>query len=200
MSAIKAVILAGGRAQRMGGDDKGLVTLNDKPMIEHVIDRIQGQVADIMINANRNQAKYARYGYLVFTDNDSGFLGPLAGIVSALNHCDADTQYLITLACDCPLLPLDLVARMQTALEQQQADLAVASDGQRQQPVIMLLKPSLRQSMQAFLDGGDRKIDLWYRSLRVAEVSFADQPQAFVNVNTPEQKQQLAATLHSMAK
>ncbi|MGL4475278.1 MAG: molybdenum cofactor guanylyltransferase MobA [Shewanella sp.] len=200
MSAIKAVILAGGRAQRMGGDDKGLVILNDKAMIEHVIDRINTQVADIVINANRNQDVYARYGYLVVSDQDSGFLGPLAGIISGLNECDANTQYLITVPCDCPLLPLDLVTRMQAALESQDADLAVATDGKRTQPVIMLLKPHLRDSMQAFLDGGDRKIELWYQPLNVAEVSFADQPQAFINVNTQEQKQQLATTLKSMVK
>ncbi|MCF1427098.1 MAG: molybdenum cofactor guanylyltransferase [Shewanella sp.] len=192
-SQVEAVILAGGRARRMGGEDKGLVELKSQPMIHYAIERLQPQVAGLMINANRNQNAYAAFGFPVFGDEQEGFHGPLAGMVSALKRTKA--QYLLTAPCDCPLLPTDLAARMVNALETAGADLAVATDGEREQPVVLLLKPELLNSMQAFLDAGERKIDLWYAQHKVATANFADQPMGFVNVNTPEQKQQLADSL-----
>ncbi|MGI2258549.1 molybdenum cofactor guanylyltransferase MobA [Shewanella sp. GXUN23E] len=192
-SQVEAVILAGGRARRMGGEDKGLVELKGQPMIRYAIERLQPQVASLMINANRNLDAYEAFGFPVFSDVQEGFHGPLAGMVSALKRTQA--QYLLTAPCDCPLLPTDLAERMVNALENAGADLAVATDGEREQPVVLLLKPQLLSSMQAFLDAGDRKIDLWYAQHKVATVDFADQPMAFVNVNTPEQKQQLADSL-----
>ena len=190
---IDAVILAGGMARRMGGNDKGLVELLDQPMIKHTIDRIKPQVNEIMINANRNQTQYAEFGYPVFSDEDSGYLGPLAGMITAMGKTQAD--YLLVVPCDCPLLPLDLVERMLAQIQSEDAELAVASDGKREQPVVLLLKPSLRDSMKAFLDGGERKIDFWYAKHHCMVAEFADQPNAFVNVNTPEQKQQLAEAI-----
>jgi molybdopterin-guanine dinucleotide biosynthesis protein A len=190
---IDAVILAGGMARRMGGNDKGLVELLDKPMIEHTIDRIKPQVKEIMINANRNQNRYAEFGYPVFDDEDSGYLGPLAGMITAMGKTQAD--YLLVVPCDCPLLPLDLVERMLVQIQSEDAELAVASDGKREQPVVLLLKPSLRDSMKAFLDGGERKIDFWYAKHHCVVAEFSDQPNAFVNVNTPEQIHQLAEAI-----
>lgn len=192
---IDAVILAGGMARRMGGDDKGLVELNGQAMIKHAIDRIKPQVKEILINANRNQTRYAEFGFKVISDEHSGFLGPLAGMITAMGQTNAD--YLLTAPCDCPLLPTDLVARLVEALEQQDAELAVASDGEREQPVVMLLKPQLRASMLAFLEAGERKIDFWYAKHKYTVVSFDDQPNAFVNINTLEQKQQLALEIAS---
>ncbi|WP_088212777.1 molybdenum cofactor guanylyltransferase MobA [Shewanella sp. Shew256] len=191
---IDAVILAGGMARRMGGDDKGLVELNGKAMIEYTIERIKPQVKEILINANRNQTRYAEFGFTVLSDEHTGFLGPLAGMITAMGHTQAD--YLLVVPCDCPLLPRDLVARLLAAIEANDAELAVASDGEREQPVVMLLKPSLRESMTAFLEAGERKIDFWYAKHRFAVAAFADQPNAFVNVNTPEQKQRLAAEIN----
>lgn len=191
---IDAVILAGGMARRMGGDDKGLVELNGKAMIEHTIERIKPQVKEILINANRNQTRYAEFGFTVLSDEHTGFLGPLAGMIAAMGHTQAD--YLLVVPCDCPLLPRDLVARLLASIEANDAELAVASDGEREQPVVMLLKPSLRESMTAFLEAGERKIDFWYAKHRFAVAAFADQPNAFVNVNTPEQKQRLAAEIN----
>ncbi|MBT1446129.1 molybdenum cofactor guanylyltransferase [Shewanella sp. JM162201] len=190
---IDAVILAGGQARRMGGQDKGLVELIGKPMIEHAIDRIRPQVKEILINANRNQSRYALYSDTVFGDDDSGFLGPLAGMVAAMGKTQADL--LLVVPCDCPCLPTDLVPRLKAAMDAADADVAVASDGEYEQPVVMLLKPSLRDSMKAFLDAGERKIDFWYAKHKVAVESFADQPNAFVNVNTPEQVEQLTQAL-----
>ncbi len=191
---IDAVILAGGQARRMGGQDKGLVELIGKPMIEHAIDRIRPQVKEILINANRNQSRYAEYANCVFGDEDSGFLGPLAGMVAAMGKTQADL--LLVVPCDCPCLPRDLVPRLKAAMDANNADVAVASDGDYEQPVVMLLKPQLRDSMKAFLDAGERKIDFWYAKHKVAVESFADQPSAFVNVNTPEQVEQLTQALN----
>lgn len=190
---INAVILAGGMARRMGGNDKGLVDLNGQPMIKHAIDRVKPQVKEILINANRNQNLYAEFGYPVVSDEDSGYLGPLAGMITAM--AQTDTDYLLVVPCDCPLLPTDLVSRMLSQIESNDAELAVASDGKREQPVVMLLKPSLRGSMKAFLDAGERKIDFWYAKHNCVVTDFSDQPNAFVNVNTPEQKQQLAEAI-----
>ena len=189
-SQIDAVILAGGMARRMGGDDKGLVELNGEAMIKHTIDRIKPQVKEILINANRNQTRYAEFGFKVISDEHSGFLGPLAGMITAMGQTDAD--YLLVVPCDCPLLPLDLVPRMLAAIEAEKAEIAVASDGEYEQPVVLLLKPSLRDSMKAFLEAGERKVDFWYINHHFVVESFADQPNAFVNVNTPEHKQRLA--------
>ncbi|NKF52040.1 molybdenum cofactor guanylyltransferase [Shewanella sp. WXL01] len=190
---VDGVILAGGMARRMGGNDKGLVELAGKPMIAHAIDRISPQVTQVLINANRNQDTYAEFGYQVFNDNESGYLGPLAGMVTALAKTQAD--YVMVVPCDCPLLPTDLFIRLHAALVAQQAELAVASDGEREQPVVLLLTPKLLTSMQAFLDAGNRKIDDWYAAHRCAVAEFSDQPDAFVNVNTPEQKQRLAQAI-----
>lgn len=190
---IDAVILAGGMARRMGGKDKGLVELNSQPMIKHAIDRIKPQVNQILINANRNQSRYAEFGYPVISDEDTGYLGPLAGMITAMGNTQAD--YLLVVPCDCPLLPTDLVSRMLAQVESQGAELAVASDGKREQPVVLLLKPSLRDSMKAFLDAGERKIDFWYAKHDCVVTDFSDQANAFVNVNTPEQKQQLAEAI-----
>ena len=187
---IDAVILAGGMARRMGGNDKGLVDLKGQAMICHTIDKLINQVDSIMINANRNQEQYKQWGYSVFSDQDSGYLGPLAGMVTALKKTQAD--YLLVVPCDCPMLPDDLAARLLAALEREQADIAIASDGEYEQPVVLLLKPHLAPSMQAFLDGGDRKVFLWYRQHKVAIESFADQPNAFININTLEQKHRIA--------
>ena len=190
---IDAVILAGGMARRMGGNDKGLVELNDRPMIQHAIDRIKPQVAQILINANRNQSRYAEFGYPVLSDEDSGYLGPFAGMITALGQTQAD--YLMVVPCDCPLLPTDLVQRMLSAIQAEGAEMAVASDGKREQPVVLLMKPALRESMKAFLDAGERKIDFWYAKHHCVVCDFSDQPNAFVNVNTPEQKQQLSEAI-----
>ena len=183
---IDAVILAGGMARRMGGIDKGLVELNGKPMISHTIERVKPQVDHIMINANRNQEQYSALGFDVFSDQETGYLGPLAGMVTAMANTEA--EFLLVVPCDSPMLPMDLCERLYASLKEANADVAVASDGEYDQPVVMLLKPELKESMQAFLDAGDRKIFLWYAQHEHVITSFADQPNAFVNVNTLEQK------------
>jgi len=178
------VVLAGGRARRMGGQDKGLIELNRTPLIEYALAALQGQVDTILVNANRNIKRYAGMGYPVIEDRHSGFSGPLAGMASAL--AVMQTRYLVTVPCDSPALPHDLVDRLLDARAETGAELAVAHDGTRMQPVFALLQRSLLPGLERFLDADGRKIDQWYAQHRLALADFSDQPDAFINVNTPE--------------
>jgi molybdopterin-guanine dinucleotide biosynthesis protein A len=181
---ITAVILAGGQARRMGGQDKGLIELSGTPLIEYVIAVLQPQLENIVINANRNAGIYASYGFPVIADDYEGYNGPLAGIASCMKAID--TEYLITTPCDTPLLPQDLVSRMFVSLEENQAEISVADSGERLQPVFSLIKCSLLDSLLDYLDAGERKIDRWFKQHRMITVDFSDQPDTFLNVNTPE--------------
>ena len=181
---ITAIILAGGKGRRLEGQDKGLVVYKNTPLVEHVIERIEPQVGSIIINANRNQATYEKYGFPVINDDMSDFQGPLAGFATAMKF--ADTDYIITLPCDGPSLPLDLASRMLSKLETSDS-IAVAHDGKRMQPVHALIPISLIDSLEEFLKNGDRKIDLWYAKHHVVLVDFSDQAEAFFNVNTKKE-------------
>lgn len=182
---ITGLILAGGRGSRMGSIDKGLVPLAGKPMVVHVLERLAPQVQRMLINANQNQDTYAAFGTPVWPDAMPDFAGPLAGLQTGLMHCE--TPYLVTAPCDSPFLPPDLVARLAQALQAQDAELAVAITGEgatrQPHPVFCLAKASLLPHLTAFLEGGGRKVDRWYATLRVAEVHFADEA-AFRNINT----------------
>ena len=182
-SNITAVILAGGKGRRLGGQDKGLVTYQDKKLIEHVLERIKPQVGSLLINANRNQSDYKSYGFPVINDDLHDYQGPLAGFVSAMKIVD-----IMTLPCDGPNLPLDLVSRMISKLTNPEA-IAVAHDGERMQPVYALIPVALINSLETFLEKGDRKIDLWYAQHETVLVDFSDQVEAFFNINTEEQRQ-----------
>jgi len=184
---ITAVILAGGRGSRMGGLDKGLVTYQKKKLIEHVLDAISPQVGQIIINANRNQPEYESYGYPVINDELSDFQGPLAGFYSAMNK--STTDYIVTLPCDGPNLPNDLVERLSQQVKNENT-IAVAYDGRRMQPVYALIPIKLKESLNDFLQNGDRKIDLWYAQHNTQLVDFSDKDDAFFNIDTEEQRQQ----------
>ena len=186
---ITAVILAGGKGRRMDGQDKGLVELANRPLIEYVIAAIAPQVASIIINANRNQLLYSRYGYPVIADELDDYQGPLAGFYSAMKI--AAGSHIVTMPCDGPLLPADLVERLTVALLNEKADIAVAHDGERMQPVYALIPVELLPSLDSFLATRERKIDLWYKQHRVALADFSDCPETFRNINTAEQRDKL---------
>jgi molybdopterin-guanine dinucleotide biosynthesis protein A len=180
---VSGIILAGGLGRRMGGVDKGLQLLHGKPMIEHVLARLAPQVDDIVINANQNQERYAAFGHRVVPDEIAGFAGPLAGLHAGLR---AVAQPLaVTVPCDSPFLPADLVSRLHAELGAN--DLAVARTGEQPHPVFALVRRTVVDNLQAFLANGGRKIDAWYAALRVIEVQFADEPEAFRNINTLEE-------------
>lgn len=186
---VTAVILAGGKGRRMDGKDKGLVELANRPLIEYVIDAIKPQVESIILNANRNQEQYSRYGYPVVSDALADYQGPLAGFICAMKS--STTSHIVTLPCDGPFLPADLVDRLISSLNDNNAEIAVAHDGDRMQPVYSLMPVTLSNSLGSFLDSGERKIDLWYRQHRVALADFSDCPETFRNINTAEQRDRL---------
>lgn len=167
----------------MGGVDKGLQPLRGRPMVAWVLERLAPQVTEVIVNANQNQAEYARLGCRVVGDEIGGFAGPLAGLQAGLK---ANVHpFLVTVPCDSPFLPHDLVARLHAALIANHADLAVAKTGDQPHPVFSLVRESLAGHLTKFLEGGGRKIDAWYASLKVVEVPFDDQSDAFSNINTP---------------
>lgn len=202
MSAVTALILAGGRGSRMGGVDKGLQNFRGMPLALQTLMRLQLQSLppqEILINANRNLAAYESLGAGVWPDTLDGFAGPLAGFLIGLERCE--TPLLLTVPCDTPLFPLDLIERLHAALAEQNADLAMAAareedDSVRPQPVFCLLRVELLDSLVAFTHQGRRKIDTWTGQHRCAIVPFdlpGDSADAFANANTLAELQQLEA-------
>lgn len=182
--AIAGLIIAGGHATRMGGIDKGLALLQQKPLIEHVISRLASQVDEIFINANREITQYQGLGYRVLQDETSDFIGPLAGFNLGLKHAKYD--YLLTVPCDSPLLPLDLTQRLLSNLIKHDADIAVATSDGDAHPVFCLCKKSVLPSLTNYLQQGGRKVSAWQKSLNYIEVDFTDNAEAFINLNTLE--------------
>ena len=199
---ITGLILAGGRGSRMGGTDKGLQNFHGLPLALQTLMRLQLQslpLQEVLINANRNLAAYEALGVPVWPDSIDGFAGPLAGFQTGLERCE--TPLMLTVPCDTPLFPLDLVERLFQAMDEQNADLAMAAareaDGTvRAQPVFCLIKTELLESLVKFTQSGGRKIDAWTAQHRCAVVPFDlpnDSPHAFANANTLAELQQLEA-------
>jgi len=190
---ITGVILAGGRATRMGGMDKGLVPINGRPMIAWVIDALLPQVAEVLVNANRNQDRYGEFGCNVVDDGDGEFRGPLAGMASGMRA--ARTPWIAVVPCDSPLIHGELVARLYAAAVSSGSSLAAAHDGERLQPVFALLACELLDDLAGYLDDGERKIDRWYARHRFEPVDCSDVAASFANINAPEDKRLLEAAL-----
>ena len=187
---ITAAVLAGGRARRMGGKDKGLVEVAGLPMVAHTIEALRSQAVEIIVNANRNADTYrAITGCRVVADTVGGFAGPLAGMASALEA--SATRLLLTAPCDSPLVASDLGRRLHAALDRDGAEIAVAHDGARMQPVFALLTRALLPDLLAFLRSGERKIDAWYATRRTVTADFSDILDMFLNVNTPQERDRL---------
>lgn len=180
--AISAVILSGGRATRMQGLDKGLVNLQGKPLVQHVIERIQPQVDELFINANREIDTYKSFGIPVFTDVQADFIGPLAGFYIGLSK--AKHPYLLTVPCDSPYLPLNIANRLYCELTELNVDIAVAKSYGDTHPVISLCRTSTLPSLATAIQAGERKVRAWQKSLRYTEVNFDDCAEAFINLNT----------------
>jgi len=183
MDAVSGIVLAGGLGRRMGGVDKGLQLLHGKPMVQHVIERLAPQVAEIVINANQNAETYTKFGHRVVADAIPGFAGPLAGLHAGMKA--ARHPLVVTVPCDSPFLPLDLVFRLHSFLGKN--DVAVAQTGDQPHPVFSLMRTGLLKNLEFFLVQGGRKIDTWYGSLKFVEVRFDDEADAFRNINTLEE-------------
>ena len=182
---ITAIVLAGGQARRMGGRDKGLILLDGRPLVEHVLARIGPQVDHIVISANRNQPAYQRFGWPVISDRNSGYHGPLSGIVSVMQT--VTSRCFVSVPCDAPLLPADLVKRLGDALPDSGATCAVAHSGESIQPVFALFKDSAEPALSPFIQAGESKARLWHGRNGSVVVDFSDTPEAFLNINTPDQ-------------
>ena len=193
--AISAIILSGGRATRMGGADKGLVALQKNPLIAHVIKRLKPQVDEILINANREITAYEAFGLPVLKDENDDFLGPLAGFLLGLKHAKHD--YVLTVPCDSPLLPLDLAERLLNGIAAALADIAVASSDGDTHPVFCLMKKSVLPSLTEYLASGERKVSTWQKSQKYVEVDFSDCADAFINLNTFEDLKALEQKLNA---
>lgn len=188
-SEITGIVLAGGLGRRMSSDgqgvDKGLQPFRGRPMAQHAIERLAPQVGTLLVNANRNRERYADFGWPVIGDAIEGHAGPLAGLHAGMRH--ARTRYVVTVPCDSPFLPADLVERLAAALAGTPgARLAVARTREQAHPVFALVERSLLADLEAFLASGRRKIDAWYAPLGVVEVEF-DDAAAFRNINTPQE-------------
>lgn len=179
---ITAVVLAGGQGSRMGGRDKGLVSFRGKSLVSHAVDAIRQQLDRVIINANRNLDDYAALGLPVISDELTGFQGPLAGFLAALDA--VETSYILTLPCDGPVVHPDYAARMRQAINSKGADIVVASDGAWMQPVYALVPRALRDDLAAFLASGERKIDRWYARHDTYQQVFPADSGFFTNINT----------------
>lgn len=182
---ISGILLAGGQGRRMGGVDKGLQLLRGKPMAQWVIERFAPQVDELLINANQNLDTYTTFGYRVIADAIGGFAGPLAGLHRGLT--EARNDLVATVPCDSPFLPRDLIARLHAALETRSAEIAVAKTSDHPHPVFCLCRRDVLPRLTVFLAGGDRKLQLWYATLKVVEVPFDDEAAGFTNINTEEE-------------
>ena len=180
-----AVILAGGLARRMGGNDKGLIELHGRPMVSWAIDAIKPVADEMVINANRNQEAYGRFDSVVIGDTIAEFPGPLAGLLSACEHLTTDWVFMCP--CDSPFVKSELINTLwQTALVSEKS-IVVAHDGERLQPVFAIINRHLKQSLKTFLTRGERKIDLWYEEEGYEAVDCAEYRAMFDNINTAEQ-------------
>ena len=180
---ITAVILSGGRSSRMHGEDKGLILLNDKPLIDYVADVVNSKVVRLLISANRNIDAYQKYGEVI-SDELSDFQGPLAGIVKAMSV--VSTPYLLVLPCDSPLVNEIVIDRLIQCMTDKDMDICVAGDGVRIHPTFALIKTSLKDNLLDFLDSGERKLGLWIEQNDFQKVDLSDQPKVFINLNNPQ--------------
>lgn len=203
---ITGLVLAGGRGSRMGGVDKGLQTLGAQPLVRHALQRLQPQVGALAINANRHAETYALFGVPVWPDAQADFPGPLAGMLAGLVRCE--TEWLVTVPCDTPHFPIDLVARLYAAAEASAVRVAMpvteeasggtgqgpaaARPGPQPQPVFCLMHRSLRAALEAALAAGERKIERFTRGQGQVLVPFAE-ADAFFNANTPDELEHLRA-------
>jgi len=167
----------------MGGEDKGLIELHGRPLLDYIIAGLHSQAGHIIVNANRNLDRYREFGYPVVADVMGDFFGPLVGMATGMQA--ADTPFVLAVPCDSPFVPAQLCDTLRHAMEKVDAEISVAHDGIRMQPVFALLRCELLPSLLSYLNGGGRKIDTWYARHRMALADFSASPDVFLNLNTP---------------
>lgn len=185
---ISAVILAGGKARRMEGRDKGLQLLGEKPLVEHILERLTPQIHNISINANRNQDAYAQWGYPVFSDELPDFQGPLSGMLTALSR--AETNFVLFVPCDTPFFPLNLLEKLKSAVKNHRTLLAYACDEEREHPTFCLMSVSLKDKLRDYLSSGERRLLQFMRENGGISVQFDTNEGQFLNFNTLDDLQE----------
>ncbi|MDO9269054.1 MAG: molybdenum cofactor guanylyltransferase MobA [Methylobacter sp.] len=179
---VAGVILAGGRARRMNNQDKGLVKFKGRPMVSYAIAALAPVVDCVFINANRNIDLYRQFGWPVISDQTDSFDGPLAGILTAMIHADADV--LVVIPCDSPLIKTEHLQKLLLTRAENNADVAIAFDGISLHPVFLAIKTSLQTSLQDYLADGQRKVAVWLAQQNWVQADFSDEPEIFSNINT----------------
>ena len=182
---ISGVILAGGLARRMGGIEKALVEFRGETLLSHVIKRVQPQVKTLYLNVNKKLEQYQEFNLPILEDEKKGFLGPLAGILTAFNKIE--THYLLVVPCDAPFVSLNLTETLFKEMKYQNALGAVVHDGERLQPTFLLLHKQLRNDLEIYLNNGQRSIELWLERHLIAKVDFSSQTNDFISFNTFEE-------------
>lgn len=182
---VAGVILAGGRARRMDNRDKGLVNFKGRPMITYAIAAIVPVGDCVFINANRNIDQYRQFGWPVISDQTDSFDGPLAGILTAMIHADADV--LVVMPCDSPLIKTEHLKKLLSTCLENNADVAVAFDGKMLHPVFCVIKTMLQTSLQDYLVTGRRKVADWLIQQNLVQADFSNEPEIFSNINTMDE-------------
>lgn len=181
-----ALILAGGQGRRMNNADKGLIVWKNKTLITHVLNAIKSQLDHVIINANQNHDQYKTLNYDLLSDSIEGFKGPLSGIMSGMQYCTT-ADYLLVLPCDCPAPPSDLFKRLAKTLNaNEDANIAIANDGSRLQPLFGLYKTSLLPQLEQAIANEHFKVMKFVEDNHVVVADFSDQADAFKNFNRPE--------------
>lgn len=179
---VVGVILAGGRARRMDNQDKGLVNFKGRPMISYSIAALAPVVDCVLINANRNLDQYRQFGWPVISDQTDSFDGPLAGVLAAMVHADADV--LLVIPCDSPMITTRQLQKLLFSCVENAVDVAVAFDGSRLHPVIFAVKTALQTNLQDYLSSGQRKVGTWLQKQNLVRVNFSGESEIFNNINT----------------
>ena len=179
---IVGIILSGGRGERLGGADKGLLPWMDMTRVESVISRLRPQVDSMLLSCNRNLDRYARFGIPLVQDRRDNYQGPLAGLEAALEQAKT-ADFVVVVPCDCPEPPPDLAERLMAALKQPSIELSFANDGKRDQYLFTAMRPNCLQSLNDYLDSGQRSVKGWHRLLNCTAVDFSDRQEFFANMN-----------------
>ena len=188
---VTGVILAGGLARRMNNQDKGLINYKGRPMVSYAIAALTSVADQSIINANRNREQYQAFGLPVVADQTDSFDGPLAGVLTAMIYTNADV--LVIMPCDSPLIKAEHLQKLLSTRAENDADVAVAYDGERLHPVFLAIKTSLKKSLQDYLASGQRKVDHWLEQQKMVKADFSNEPEIFININTMTELSELEA-------
>src|SRR5262245_11949897 len=205
---VAGILLAGCRSSRMGCRHNRVRMLGGRTILARIIERLEPQVAAMVVSANGDPSRFAPFGLAVVADRVPGFAGPLAGIHAGLKWVEANQpgiRYAVTVATDTPFFPPDLVQRFGAALKRAPS-LLVARSGQGVHPVIGLWPVSLADALEASLHEGMRKTGAWAEQHGAIEVTFPDaavgarRVDPFFNINDADQLAEADALLKAVAR